>query len=160
MAINLCPDTWSYLDNILVARFFRSCAPFEKTTQTVMTTFTVRFNASMRCLVLILLLGNVSIAYAQPQQRPVISQYMFSGLVVNPAYAGNQKQTVVTALHRDQWVNLAGAPKTQTFIVNSALKEYPIGVGLLLFETKLDRITITAYTPATLTEFRSPKKEA
>ena len=57
---------------------------------------------------------------------------MFSGLVINPAYVGNQKQTVFTALHRDQWINFDGAPKTQTFIVNSALKEYPIGVGLLL----------------------------
>ena len=83
-------------------------------------------------LVTSLFLLTVGLAQAQPQQRPVISQYMFSGLVINPAYAGNQKQTVFTALHRDQWVNFEGAPKTQTFIVNSALKEYPIGVGLLL----------------------------
>ena len=83
-------------------------------------------------LVITLFLLTVEVSMAQPQQRPVISQYMFSGLVINPAYAGNQKQTVFTALHRDQWVNFEGAPKTQTFIVNSALKEYPIGVGLLL----------------------------
>ena len=81
---------------------------------------------------LLLLLLSAGLTYAQPQQRPVLSQYMFSGLVINPAYAGNQKQTVFTALHRDQWVNFEGAPKTQTFLVNSALKEYPIGVGLLL----------------------------
>ena len=79
-----------------------------------------------------LLILTIGASQAQPQQRPVISQYMFSGLVINPAYAGNQKQTVFTALHRDQWVNFEGAPKTQTFVVNSALKEYPIGVGLLL----------------------------
>ena len=83
-------------------------------------------------LAITLFLLTVGVSQAQPQQRPVISQYMFSGLVINPAYAGNQKQTVFTALHRDQWVNFEGAPKTQTFIVNSALKEYPIGVGLLL----------------------------
>lgn len=83
-------------------------------------------------LVATLFLLTVGISQAQPQQRPVISQYMFSGLVINPAYVGNQKQTVFTALHRDQWINFDGAPKTQTFIVNSALKEYPIGVGLLL----------------------------
>ncbi len=82
-------------------------------------------------LTLTLMIGSM-LAWAQPQQRPVISQYMFSGLIINPAYAGNQKQTVFTALHRDQWVNFEGAPKTQTFIVNSALKEYPVGVGLLL----------------------------
>ena len=80
----------------------------------------------------VLFLLTIGVSQAQPQQRPVISQYMFSGLVINPAYAGNQKQTVFTALHRDQWVNFDGAPKTQTFVVNSALKEYPIGVGLML----------------------------
>lgn len=83
-------------------------------------------------LAVIVFMMTVGLAQAQPQQRPVISQYMFSGLVINPAYAGNQKQTIITALHRDQWINFDGAPKTQTFIVNSALKEYPIGVGLLL----------------------------
>ena len=83
-------------------------------------------------LALLLFLLTLGVSQAQPQQRPVITQYMFSGLVINPAYAGNQKQTVFTALHRDQWVNFDGAPKTQTFIVNSALKEHPIGVGLML----------------------------
>lgn len=83
------------------------------------------------------LLFTVGVLKAQPQQRPVISQYMFSGLVINPAYAGNQKQTVFTALHRDQWVNFDGAPKTQTFVVNSALKEHPIGVGLMLSRDRI-----------------------
>ena len=97
-----------------------------------MTIFKNNLLVLKKAFLLSLFLGLVGVSYAQPQQRPVISQYMFSGLVVNPAYAGNQKQTVVTALHRDQWVNLPGAPTTQTFIVNSALKEYPIGVGLML----------------------------
>ena len=97
-----------------------------------MTLFCNKSLVVRQAFLVTLLLGIVGVSYAQPQQRPVITQYMFSGLVINPAYAGNQKQTVVTALHRDQWVNLAGAPKTQTLIVNSALKEYPIGVGLML----------------------------
>ncbi len=97
-----------------------------------MTLFCNKSLVVRQAFLVTLLLGIVGVSYAQPQQRPVITQYMFSGLVINPAYAGNQKQTVVTALHRDQWVNLAGAPKTQTLIVNSALKEYPIGVGLIL----------------------------
>ena len=90
------------------------------------------FLSTKLLLIVGLWLATLGASQAQPQQRPVISQYMFSGLVINPAYAGNQKQTVFTALHRDQWINVAGAPKTQTFIVNSALKEYPVGVGLLL----------------------------
>jgi len=71
------------------------------------------------------------------QQRPVFSQYMFNGLVLNPAYAGNQPQLSVSALHRDQWVNVDGAPKTSTLIAHSALKTRPVGVGLLLSRDKI-----------------------
>ena len=92
-----------------------------------MRMFTATFDVLRRCLILTLLLGSVGIAYAQPQQRPVISQYMFSGLVVNPAYAGNQKQTVVTALHRDQWVNLPGAPKRKRLLLTLPLRSIPLG---------------------------------
>jgi type IX secretion system PorP/SprF family membrane protein len=66
------------------------------------------------------------------QQRPVYSQYMFSGLVLNPAYAGNQQQFVADLIHRDQWVNLEGAPSVQTLSAHSGLKNYPVGVGLLV----------------------------
>ena len=91
---------------------------------------TRRHWSKIAALLLILLMTHKS--QAQQSQRPVITQYMFSGLILNPAYAGDQKQTVATLMHRDQWVNFDGSPKTQTLIVNSALKEYPVGVGLLL----------------------------
>ncbi len=69
---------------------------------------------------------------AWAQQRPVFSQYMFNGLILNPAYAGNQKQLSVSLLYRDQWVNFDGAPKTQTLIAHTALKDWPEGIGLLV----------------------------
>jgi len=71
------------------------------------------------------------------QQRPVFSQYMFNGLVLNPAYAGNQPQMSVSLLHRDQWVNVEGAPKTSTLIAHSALKDRPVGVGMLVSRDKI-----------------------
>ena len=46
------------------------------------------------------------------QQRPMQSLYMFDPLLVNPAYAGNHVQLSATAIYRNQWVNLEGAPKT------------------------------------------------
>ncbi len=70
------------------------------------------------------------VAYAQ--QRPIFSQYMFNGLVLNPAYAGNQKQWVTSLVHRDQWVNVEGAPKTQSLITHTAFKNRPMGLGLLV----------------------------
>lgn len=71
------------------------------------------------------------------QQRPIFSQYMFNGLVLNPAYAGNQPQLNVSLLHRDQWVNVEGSPKTSSLIAHSALKDRPIGVGLLVSRDKI-----------------------
>lgn len=73
-----------------------------------------------------------SFQMAQAQQRPVFSQYMFNGLVLNPAYAGNQQQFSVSLLYRDQWVNLEGAPKTQTLIAHTAFKDWPVGTGLII----------------------------
>jgi len=71
------------------------------------------------------------------QQRPIFSQYMFNGLVLNPAYAGNQPQLSISFLHRDQWVNVEGAPKTNTLIAHTALKDRPVGLGLLISRDKI-----------------------
>jgi type IX secretion system PorP/SprF family membrane protein len=66
------------------------------------------------------------------QQRPVYSQYMFNGLVINPAYAGSQKQLVATGVYRKQWVNLDGAPSIQVLSVHSGFEKRKIGIGFTL----------------------------
>lgn len=49
------------------------------------------------------------------QQDPMYSQYMFNMLAINPAYAGNHEVFGATALFRQQWVGVPGAPRTFTF---------------------------------------------
>ena len=66
------------------------------------------------------------------QQKPVFSQYMFNGLALNPAYAGNQNQLSVTGLYRKQWTNIEGAPNTQTLSAHAGFKKKKVGVGLLI----------------------------
>lgn len=66
------------------------------------------------------------------QQRPVYSQYMFNGLALNPAYAGNQKQLSVSAVYRDQWVNLDGSPTTKTLSAHTGFRKKKVGVGLMV----------------------------
>lgn len=66
------------------------------------------------------------------QQRPVQSLYMFDQLLINPAYAGSQVQLSATAIYRNQWVNLEGAPKTLTASLQSSLLRGKMGVGLVL----------------------------
>ena len=71
------------------------------------------------------------------QQKPVLSQYMFSGLVLNPAYAARHEYTSFTAMYRDQWVNIPGAPKLTTFSGQTGYKGRNIGTGFMISEDKI-----------------------
>jgi type IX secretion system PorP/SprF family membrane protein len=71
------------------------------------------------------------------QQKPVLSQYMFNGMVLNPAYAGRHDYTTFTAMYRDQWINVPGAPKLTTFAGHSGFKDRNIGVGLMVSEDRI-----------------------
>ena len=66
------------------------------------------------------------------QQRPIQSLYMFDPLVINPAYAGTQVQLSATAIYRNQWVNLEGAPKTFTASIHSGFLKSKMGLGIVL----------------------------
>lgn len=65
------------------------------------------------------------------QQRPLQSLYMFDPLLINPAYAGTQVQLSATAIYRNQWVNLDGAPKTLTATLHSGFYQAKMGLGLI-----------------------------
>lgn len=68
----------------------------------------------------------------EAQQKPVISQYMFNGLVLNPAYAGTNGYFSATGMLRNQWVNLEGAPRISTLAMHSNIKNKNIGLGLVV----------------------------
>lgn len=71
------------------------------------------------------------------QQKPVLSQYMFSGLVLNPAYAGRHQYTSFTAMYRDQWINVPGAPKLTSFTGQTGFKDRKIGLGFMISEDRI-----------------------
>lgn len=85
-----------------------------------------------------LLLIFCSQAFAQ--QDIMISQYMFDGLLINPAYAGSHKYFSSSLLHRTQWVGLDGAPKTGIFAIDGPVNNEKMGIGLIVSS---DRIGIT-----------------
>jgi Bacteroidetes-specific putative membrane protein len=68
---------------------------------------------------------------AMAQQRPVQSLYMFDPILINPAYAGTQVQLSATAIYRNQWVNLDGAPKTFTASIHSGFYGNKMGLGVI-----------------------------
>jgi type IX secretion system PorP/SprF family membrane protein len=66
------------------------------------------------------------------QQELQISQYMFNGLFLNPAYAGTHPYWSGTVLHRSQWLNFPGAPKTNLLAVDGQLKDKRMGLGFMV----------------------------
>lgn len=100
------------------------------------------------CIIFLLIL---SAGLCHAQQQPMYTQYMFNGLVLNPAYAGSAETFTATALFRKQWVGMTGAPETQTFSAHSPVDDLvnrrrpgsPVSLGVTVFH---DRIAITGQT--------------
>ena len=80
---------------------------------------------------LIIILTGITFAFgAKAQQDPMVSQYMFNGLYLNPAYAGSHDYWTSTLSFRDQWVGFDGAPTTSTFSINTPIPETNLGLGI------------------------------
>ncbi|MGB0930207.1 MAG: PorP/SprF family type IX secretion system membrane protein [Chitinophagales bacterium] len=64
------------------------------------------------------------------QQDARYTQYMFNGLLLNPAYAGSSGNANISAFYRTQWVGLDGAPTSITLSGHGALgDDDQVGVG-------------------------------
>ncbi|AXB58438.1 PorP/SprF family type IX secretion system membrane protein [Flavobacterium fluviale] len=71
------------------------------------------------------------------QQDAQFTQYMYNTININPAYAGSRGVLSIFALHRDQWVGLDGAPKTNTISINTPINNSNIGLGVSLVNDKI-----------------------
>lgn len=67
---------------------------------------------------------------ASAQQDSQYTQYMYNTNTINPAYAGSRGALSIYGMHREQWVGLNGAPKTNAFSINSPIKNSKVGLGL------------------------------
>lgn len=83
---------------------------------------------------LILLFNCVAI---KAQQYPIYSQYIFNGLILNPAYAGSHVQLSTSVMYRNQWVNFDGAPQTVFFSGHTSLWKERMGLGLLISDDRI-----------------------
>lgn len=93
----------------------------------------------------------------QAQQSIVYSQYIFNGLLINPAYAGSHVQMSATLTYRDQWINFDGAPRTATFGAHTMLKANKVGVGLLATSDKIGSYSNTGIFGSYAYIIRKPK---
>ncbi len=71
------------------------------------------------------------------QQRVQFTQYMFNGLVINPAYAGAEEALSLTLIQRKQWSKIEGSPSTQSFSGHSLFKKKQLGLGGMLINDKI-----------------------
>jgi type IX secretion system PorP/SprF family membrane protein len=87
-------------------------------------------------ILLILALG-LNKSYAQ--QTIQLSQYIFNGLAVNPAYAGYKEDWTINLSSRLQWAGVDGAPKTSTLSLDGVTNpdNKTIGLGLLVTNDRL-----------------------
>lgn len=75
------------------------------------------------------------------QQDAQFTQYMYNTININPAYAGSRGVLSVFALHRDQWIGLDGAPKTNAISVNTPINNSNVGLGVSLVNDKIGPTT-------------------
>ena len=90
----------------------------------------------MKKIYLLISIFFVSLTFVQAQQLPQFTQYMYNTISINPAYAGSRDALSITALNRNQWVGLDGAPRTQTLSINTPLRNEQIGLGLSVINDK------------------------
>ncbi len=94
----------------------------------------------MKTLVKITLSLMLTISFsANAQQDPMLSQYMFNGLYLNPAYAGSHDYWTSTFAYRNQWTgaNFSGAPQTAIAAVDGPISEKNMGLGAIVMHDEI-----------------------
>ncbi|MBV7530654.1 type IX secretion system membrane protein PorP/SprF [Chitinophaga sp. sic0106] len=84
----------------------------------------------MKKNLLVLLFCLVCEQAANAQQDAQLSQYIFSGLYINPAYAGYREMWNVNAFYRNQWSGFPGGPKSVALAIDGVAREGRYGLGL------------------------------
>ena len=95
----------------------------------------------MRNLIYIITFFTATTMFAQ--QDAMVSQYMFSGMALNPAYAGSHKYANATFLARRQWGAMPGSPNTGFLSFDTPLANNKVGLGGVIVN---DRIGVTNTT--------------
>ena len=88
-----------------------------------------------RCLFLLWSIS--SIATLQAQQDAQFTQFMFNKLTFNPGYAGSTLAPCISAIHRQQWVGLEGAPVTSAANFNTVLAKTRVGMGMTFLHDQI-----------------------
>jgi type IX secretion system PorP/SprF family membrane protein len=71
------------------------------------------------------------------QQDAQYTQFMFNKIAYNPGYAGSAEVPSLTAIYRNQWAGLEGAPKTQVLSFHSPVFNERTGLGATIVRDEI-----------------------
>lgn len=80
---------------------------------------------------LLLVIIHVTAINVWAQQEPLVSQFAFNNIMINPAVSGSVDGLEVRAMHRLQWTQFPGGPRTTFISAHANRKVHGMGIGLL-----------------------------
>ncbi|HFA50138.1 MAG TPA: type IX secretion system membrane protein PorP/SprF [Bacteroidetes bacterium] len=78
----------------------------------------------------------------EAQQQPHNTQFMYYKLGYNPGFAGSQDAPCVSAIIREQWLGLEGAPSVQAITFNMPIMNQRVGIGANLMRHSIGITTV------------------
>ncbi len=97
----------------------------------------IGINKIIKVFLLFLLLSTTERQTCFAQQKVQFTQYMFNGLIINPAYAGVDEALSVTFIGRSQWTGIENAPSTQTLSAHTLFRKKQVGLGLTFVNDRI-----------------------
>lgn len=80
---------------------------------------------------------------ATAQQDVQYSQFFSNKLAYNPAYAGANEHLTVSAIYRNQWQGVEGAPTTMSVFAHTPFMNDRAGMGLSLTSDRIGKVRST-----------------
>ena len=93
-------------------------------------------------LIVAVLLGSVT---AKAQQLPLISNYLNTAYLFNPAFSGIDGKTEITVLNRRQWTDVQGSPETQFMSFNGNQNDLKFGYSGYAFNDVTDIVSRSGF---------------
>ena len=84
----------------------------------------------MKRIVYITLLSIIGLYGVQAQDFPLHTQYMYNKAAINPAVVGIKGKIGLLLMHRQQWVNIEGAPMTSDLAFEYPFEKIAFGLGV------------------------------
>lgn len=75
--------------------------------------------------------------YAQQDQEPHYTQFLFNKMVINPAFTGLKENWDFGVFYRNQWARMNGAPENILFNIQHGLSNQKLGLGGYIMNDKI-----------------------